>query len=394
MNVQFFLDKLASCFGGVDTDSNHPKEFDTYIQNCSVFLSPINECDYDNNRAKPKPQHRRAHTVDNIREMRRRQSRALGVEFKSNEWDNVLSENSKETTPAERTHGQASTPPRPDKSSRSTSNTPARHSTHSAPSQVSAGRPARDTESNAPKILQEKFSRSSRHSTPQRSASSKSLRSLQSKDDIFRLKGKQRQLLQEMSSVSTSVTEKFRLCLAPSAPPEDGKVTSYAAPSTGENNYQERCMSSIQQEYARTTDTGDSGPASMYFERTISQLQASQPLYKSSQVPVGLDEQDGLTDMLSIRAKIVNRNMMVSTTSENASLPLCFDAADGLDYVAVGKKPQGHDSRAPLKMKCNSYSPARSETSRDVPEATRTESTMSSVSQSSSRIRQIKVSDI
>jgi hypothetical protein len=148
--------------------------------------------------------------------------------------------------------------------------------------------------------------------------STKSLRSLQSKDDIFRLKGKQRQLLQEMSSVSTSVTEKIRLCLAPPIPLEVKNVVSSSA-SCADNNQAESNVPSKEQDCDRTIDTGDSGPASMYFERTVSQLQASQPLYKSFQVPVSLDEQDGLADVLTIRARkesIINSCCGKDTSNE------------------------------------------------------------------------------
>jgi hypothetical protein len=374
MNMQFFLDKLASCFSVVEPDSDHPKEYDSYVQNCSMFLNPVNACDYNHNGNKSKPQHRRSHTVDNIRDMRRKQSRALGMEFKSSEWDDVLRKNSPvETSPRERTAGRQSvSPPKPVKTTRS------------ATTPLPSGSSAKDIESHVSKSLQEKVSRSSRHNTPQRSLSTKSLRSLQSKDDIFRLKGKHRQLLQEMSSVSTSVTEKIRLCLAPPVPLEDKNMVSFSA-STPVINLQDSGVPSIQQEYARTIDTGDSGPASMYFERTMSQLQASQPLFKSYQVPVSLDEQDGLADMLSIRAKNKNISMVMAPVNENSSIPLCFDAADGRDYVAIRKKTHGLDTCTHRKTVSRGSSSFRSETSRDVPEATRTESSMSSVSQHSSR---------
>jgi len=343
MNMQFFLDKLASCFSVVEPDSDHPKEYDSYVQNCSMFLNPVNACDYNHNGNKSKPQHRRSHTVDNIRDMRRKQSRALGMEFKSSEWDDVLRKNSPvETSPRERTAGRQSvSPPKPVKTTRS------------ATTPLPSGSSAKDIESHVSKSLQEKVSRSSRHNTPQRSLSTKSLRSLQSKDDIFRLK-------------------------------EDKNMVSFSA-STPVINLQDSGVPSIQQEYARTIDTGDSGPASMYFERTMSQLQASQPLFKSCQVPVSLDEQDGLADMLSIRAKNKNISMVMAPVNENSSIPLCFDAADGRDYVAIRKKTHGLDTCTHRKTVSRGSSSFRSETSRDVPEATRTESSMSSVSQHSSR---------
>ena len=147
---------------------------------------------------------------------------------------------------------------------------------------------------------------------------------------------------------------------------------------------QESSITSLQADDARTIDTGDSGPASMYFERTVSQLKASQPLYKSFQVPVSLDEQDGLADMLSIRAKKGNPSTAMASLHENSTVPLCFDAADGRDYVAGRKKTHGLDTYTHGKMISKS-SPSRSETSREVPEATRTESSLSSVSHSSSR---------
>lgn len=372
MNMQFFMEKLASCFSGVEHDADHPKEMDSYLQNCSMFLNPVSACHYDSNGIKSKPQYRRAYTVDSIRDVRRRQSRALGVEFISSEWDDVLKKNQPaETSPRERTAGGPSvSPPRPIKTTRS------------ATTPLPCGRSTRDNESHVSKSLQEKVSRSSRQNTPQRSLSTKSLRSLQSKDDIFRLKGKQRQLLQEMSSVSTTVTEKIRLCLAPPIPLEVKNVVSSSA-SSADNNQAESIVTSKQQDCDRTIDTGDSGPASMYFERTVSQLQASQPLYKSFQVPVSLDEQDGLADMLTIRAK--KENISMASLNENSPVPLCFDAADGRDYVVIRKKTHDLDTCTHRKTVSRGSSSSRSVTSREVPEATRTESSLSSFSQHSSR---------
>jgi len=414
--MQFLLSKLTSCFGGEASD--HLKEANG-CQSCVMFSSsdtddPLGDRKEDHYEAKttphnhraPKNHHRRFNTADDLREMRQRQSRALGVEFKSKEWENVPFFEKHQDCSSGRTTASnfppqypMTTPPRPVKSSRSIT-TPARStsssrmSSYNTPPKVLRVSTEKTTaelsysDTSVSKSQREKVGPTVSHrNTPQRSVSVKSVRSLQSKDDIFRLKGKMKQQLREMNSVSTTVTEKLRFCFAPPAP--EVQVASHStATSMSENCSREPAFSPIHQLHAQTSDTGESGAASMYFERTISQLQASQPLYNAYQVPVTLEKQDGLADVLSVRAK--SSSSMTATDKENVFPSLCFDAADAIGTVTVEKM-----TGDPSKKRNNFSLPPTS--SNDPPQATRTESTLS-MSQSSSRSRppscQVRVSTV
>jgi len=179
------------------------------------------------------------------------------------------------------------------------------------------------------------------------------------KDDIFRFKDRSRST---GSNLKTRELVTNALCFANTGQANQAvgaDIQQWSADKVSPNESKSDSTAHEIITIVPTTDTADlSVPTSMFFERTASQLQKEElmPLYNQFSVPIQMDKQDGLSDVLATRSET---RSSLGICSEQLYCKQLFVAAGGHDYFldptsqskkSMGQTPQRKRTESTMSL--------------------------------------------